>query len=37
MDIRRGVLSFEGTTYPVTESGAFVALEFGGSFVTSPY
>ena len=36
-DIRSGVLTFEGTTYPVTESGAFVALEFGGSFVTPPF
>ena len=37
MDVRRGVLSFEGSTYPVTESGAFVALEFSGSFVTPPF
>lgn len=36
-DIRSGVLSFEGRTYPVTDSGAFVALEFGGSFLTPPF
>lgn len=36
-DVRRGVLTFEGTTYPVTDSGAFVALEFGGSFVAPPF
>ena len=36
-DIRGGVLSFEGRTYPVTDSGAFVGLEFSGSFVTPPF
>ena len=36
-DVRSGVLSFEGRTYPVTDSGAFVALEFSGSFVTPPF
>ena len=36
-DIRSGVLTFEGRTYPVTDSQAFVGLEFSGSFVTPPF
>jgi hypothetical protein len=36
-DIRSGVLSFEGRTYPVTDGGAFVGLELNGSFVTPPF
>ena len=36
LDVRSGVLTFEGETYPVRESGASVGVVFEGSFVAPP-
>jgi hypothetical protein len=37
-DVRNGILTFEGETYPVREiDGASVAVEFSGSFIAPPF
>lgn len=36
LDVRRGVLTFEGETYPLRDDAAAVGLDFRGSFIAPP-